>query len=1019
MKLKPLAFLMAAAFAAPAVLASTSGVVISQVYGSGGNGGAAYNADYVELFNAGSSAVSLSGWSVQYASATGTGNFSPTALSGTLQPGQYYLVKLASGGSAGAALPTQDALGSSNMSGTAGKVIVANVAMALACNGGSAICSPAQLAQIVDLVGWGNANFSEGAAGPATVTATALLRKGAGCTETDNNADDFVSGTPLPRNSASALNVCSGGGTPIAQPILPNCPDSTVTAGVASSFSVTATDIDSIVNGAAIVATWPAGFSLGTLTPASADGGEASQRVQVSSGVTVGNYNLGLLWSNNEGQTANCSIKVAVSGAVTIPQIQGSGPVSPLNGMTVTTSGIVTKLINNGFYLQDRLGDGNPDTSDGIFVFTSTAPTVAVGDEVRLSGKVVEYSVSTSAASQAAPLTELSMISGLTVLSQGNQLPAPIEIDLEAEQGALERFEGMLVTVRGPLMVQQTNFVGPYGQLTLAAGGRTLNPTNIMRPGVAANQLAAANRARSIVLDDGSSLTNPNPTPYLAADQTVRAGDLVESVTGVIDFGPSTASASGALSYKIHPLEAPVITRSSDNPRTAAPAPVGGNVRVASANVLNFFTTFTNGDTAGGLSGQTCLTGCRGADNLTEFNRQRSKILASLSALNADVVGLMEIQNNGNTAVQNLVDGLNQMLGAGTYAATPLPQQAGGTGTDAIRVAMIYKPGKLSLQGVAIADIDGINNRPTYAQGFAAANGERFAVVVNHLKSKGSCPSSGLNNDQGDLQGCWNQTRIQQANRLLAWLPTVKQTAGTEDVILLGDFNAYAKEDPMDTLTNGGLVDLVGHFDPADYSYVFDAFAGRLDQGLGTPSVLPKITGAHSWHINADEPELIDYNLDGKSVDYYTNTAYRSSDHDPLILGLNLLKQLTGTAGRDTIVGTPGDDVIEGGEGADTLTGGAGADVFVYRSMRDAGDTITDFTPGVDRIDLIALLQSIGRLAGTAYSDGTVKLVASGANTLLQIDVDGSAGPIVARTLATLRGVTPAQIDPARDLGVN
>jgi len=1018
MKLKPLVSLLALAFAAPAVLASSSGVVISQVYGSGGNTAAAFINDYVELFNAGSSPVSLSGWSIQYASATGSGNFSPTVLSGSLQPGQYYLVKLGSGGSVGAALPTQDALGSTNMSGTTGKVILANVAASIGCNGGSAACSSAQQAQIVDLVGWGSANYFEGAVGPGTVTANpALLRKNAGCTDTDNNASDFAIGAPLPRNSASPLNSCGATG-PISQPILPSCPDGAATQGVATSFSVSASDIDSRVNSATLQSAAVAGLTLGSLNTAGSDGEAASLPINVSASVVPGTYPMTLQWGNDDAQTAQCTFKVVVAGTVSIAQIQGSGASSPMVGQTVSTAGVVTQVLNNGFYLQDPVGDGNDATSDGVFVYTAAAPTVAVGDSVSLNGAVAEYTAGSAAAGT---LTELKDISGLSVLSSGNTLPQPVEIDLSSAPD-LERVEGMRVHLHGggaPLMVQQTNFLGAYGQLTLAAGGRLLNPTNVLRPGPAALELAASNKARSIILDDGSSQVNPNPTPYLADDLTVRAGDTLIDVTGVIDFGPATASASGTQSYKIHPQTLPEITRSSLNARTTAPAPVAGNVRVASANVLNYFTTFLDGTSVNdqNSTSQGCTEGsttnkgnCRGADNLIEFNRQRNKILASLSAINADVVGLMEIQNNGNTAVQNLVDGLNGKMGAGTYAATPLPAQTGGTGSDAIRVAMIYKPGKLSLQGQAIADIDSVNNRPTYAQGFVAPNGEKFAVVVNHLKSKGSC-SSGLNADQGDLQGCHNETRKQQATRLLAWLPTVTATAGTPDVILLGDFNAYALENPITVLTDSGqVVDLVSRFDPADYSYVFDAWAGRLDHGLGTPSIVPKITGAHSWHINADEPTLIDYNTDGKSVDYYANTAYRSSDHDPLILGLNLLKQVTGSAGRDTIIGTAGDDVITGGSGIDTLTGGAGRDQFVYVSMGDAGDTITDFVVGEDTLVLTKLLQANSIASADPLGQGYVTCTMSGANAIIGIDNDGSVGTIKTKPLLQLKGIACSAI---------
>lgn len=1008
MQIKTLVSLLAAAFAAPTVLASTSGVVISQVYGGNGN---VFRSDYVELFNAGSAPVSLAGKSVQYASATGTGNFVATALTNvTLQPGQYYLVKLGPASTAtGAELITPDATGATDLSGTNGKVILANQATTIGCNGGSNPCSDAQKALIIDLVGYGSANFFEGTASIAATSSTALLRAANGCTDTDNNLADFARLTPAPRNSASPFNACSGTGG--NAPIVPSCPDVTAAAGTAGNFVVSATDSDSRVNAVSVVGSLPAGVTLDSFTAATGDGVAATQSFGIANTLAAGNYSLSLKWDNDEAQTASCSFKLTVSGAVSIPAIQGAGAKSPMDGMTVSTSGIVTKLLNNGFYLQDPLGDNDAATSDGIFVFTSTAPAVAVGDSVRLAAKVAEYSVSSSAASQANPLTELTAPTGITVLSSGNQLPQPVEVSLAAlaSQADMERYEGMLVRITDTLTVNQTNFVGSYGQLTVSAGGRTLNPTNAMRPGPAALALQAANLARSVVLDDGSVTKFPNPTPYLWQDGTVRGGDTVDGVTGVVDFGPSTDSANGPLSYKIHPTAAPVFARPVARPAT--PPAVGGNIRVASANVLNYFTSGASGPFVAGSP--SCGSDCRGANTLAEFNRQRTKIISSLSSLNADVVGLMEIQNGGsNFAVQNLVDGLNAVMGANTYAAVPLP--AAGTGTDAIRVAMIYKPAKLGLIGASLSDTASINNRPTFAQGFVAANGEKFAVAVNHLKSKGSC-GSGLNADQGDLQGCHNLTRQQQAQRLIDWLPTVKATAQTEDVILIGDFNAYAKEDPIELLLGGGLLDLVAKFDPADYSYVFDANAGRLDHGLGTARIAPKVTGATSWHINADEPEWTDYNLEDKATgnDWYQPNAFRSSDHDPMLIGLNLVKAITGTSGRDTLVGTAGDDVIEGGAGADNLTGGTGADQFVYRSMLDAGDVITDFKPGVDTLVLTKLLAAVGITSADPLASRHVTCTASAAGAVIGIDADGAAGPAAPKPLLQLRGVACAAVTAA------
>ncbi|MBK9347012.1 MAG: ExeM/NucH family extracellular endonuclease [Burkholderiales bacterium] len=726
-----------------------------------------------------------------------------------------------------------------------------------------------------------------------------------------------------------------------------------------------------------------------------------------------------------------CATHLAAQAADTpIYTIQSSGVTSPLVGQTVTTTGVVTKVHSNGFFLQDPTGDGDVATSDGILIYTGSAPGVTVGQFVRLTGKVVEFNTgsSSNADTKAHTVTELTTITNLAVLGGGYGVAPTVVALPETVNDDLERFEGMLVTLPGPLTVSQNYFQARYGQLTLSAGGRMETPTNRFRPGAQATGLAAENARRRIVLDDGATAQNVNPTPYTGANGLPRAGDTVGDVTGVIDYGLATASSAGAGDYKIHPVTAPILT--SANPRTALPEAVGGNVRVASFNVLNYFTTFTNGNTASGQTGQGCSLGttvspshCRGANSLAEFQRQQAKIVEALAVVNGDAVGLMEIQNNGAVAAQNLVDALNAKVGAGTYAAVPDP--AAGTGSDAIKVAMIYKPGKLTPLGAAQTDTDAVFSRPPLAQTFSAPNGERLTVVVNHLKSKGSCPASGLDSDQGDGQGCWNDTRVQQTRKLRPFITQLQNASASNDVLLVGDFNAYAMEDPIFELTSNGLTDEIGRFNPMGYSYVFDGAAGRLDHAFCTLSLSGKVSRAVHWHINADEQLAHDYNLEFKqpacatcAPDPFAVSAYRSSDHDPVVLGLNLYKTVRGTTGRDTLLGSAGDDTITGGTGGDVLTGGAGADVFVYESLRDAGDTVTDFVPGKDRIQLSTLLASLGINPTVAFGSGVVKLQASGIDTLLQIDTDGSSGPAAARTLVTLRNVLPSMIQPARDLGI-
>lgn len=815
------------------------------------------------------------------------------------------------------------------------------------------------------------------------------------------------------------INVTGTSGGAVNQPIITTCPANvSIAQGMASSFTLTATDADSVVNGAVITAGAVSGFSLSAFTSAITDGDNASVVLNVATNLAVGSYPVQVTFSNNEVQNASCTINVTVAGITPIPAIQGSGATSPKVGQTLLTQGVVTKLTNNGFFLQDEVDDGDDATSDGVLVFTSTAPTVNVGERVRLTAMVTEYKTGTGADAQANPVTELINPSGLSVLASGISIVPKFITFPEVNEGDLERYEGMLVSINVPLTVSQNYFEGRYGQVTLSAEGRLNKPTNLF-PASSTDAMALANdnARRRIILDDGTSTQNPNPIPFIGEDNTLRVGDTVAGVTGVIDYGLVTSGAAGASDYKIQLTVTPVFSR--NNPRTSAPNSVGGNVKVASFNVLNYFTTFTNGNTASGQTGQGCTLGastsaanCRGADNMTEFNRQRVKIVNAIKAIDADVVGLMEIQNNGNTALQNLVDSLNVAMGAGTYAAVSLP--VGGTGSDAIRVAMIYKPEKLSPVGDAVSDTDPIHNRPPLAQTFSALNGEKFSVVVNHFKSKGSCPTSSNDSDadQGDGQGCWNALRVQQSQELLGFIGTRSASMGDNDVIVIGDLNAYGKEDPILALTNGGLMDEIAHYNSADYSYVFDGESGYIDHALATSSLSGQITGAVHWHINADEPSVIDYNTEFKqpicatcSPDLYTTTPYRASDHDPVVVGLNLLRPFTGTAGRDTLVGTAGDDIITGGAGSDMLTGGTGRDQFVFESVLDGMDTITDFQVGIDQIVLTRLLQSLGISSGAPITDDYVLCTPSGANGLISIDPD-AYGPARSRALVLVKSVS-------------
>ena len=436
------------------------------------------------------------------------------------------------------------------------------------------------------------------------------------------------------------------------------------------------------------------------------------------------------------------------------------------------------------------------------------------------------------------------------------QTVAATEIELTGEsEPELERLEGMLVTFAEPLTVTGNENLGVFGELVLAAEGDCSIPTDAIDPNEpdnsAVSAAAEANRRRQILLDDGSDQRNPDPLPYLTEGIPPRAGDTVSGLTGVLGFGFGV--------YRIHPAGPVLFER--DNARTAGPADVGGSHKVAALNVLNYFTTL----------------GERGAETPAELDRQRQKLIAALGAIDADIVGLIELENNGSVAIGDLVGRLNVALGGSTYAAVPDPAFVG---SDDIKVGMIFKPGRVTPVGQApSADpaqdpVYGVFSRPPIGQVFEVDD-QRFAVVVSHFKSKGCGEASGSDADQGDGQGCWNALRVEQADALLAFIEEIQAQSGVEGVLVLGDLNAYGEEDPIDALRASGLTDLLAEHIPEErrYSYVFAGQAGHLDHALATPVLAEKVAGATIWHINADETEALDYRDENLAGSGPTRTA--------------------------------------------------------------------------------------------------------------------------------------------------
>ncbi|MGI5164303.1 ExeM/NucH family extracellular endonuclease [Spirillospora sp. CA-253888] len=530
----------------------------------------------------------------------------------------------------------------------------------------------------------------------------------------------------------------------------------------------------------------------------------------------------------------------AVPASHRIAQVQGDGSASPIAGRNVRVEGVVTGDFQRadqlkGFFVQDPTPDDDPRTSDGLFVYSTTE--VSPGDRVLVSGKVVEYN----------GLTELSPVSAVDVCGRGKVAADNVRLPLE-DGVTRESLEGVLVRFGQKLTATETYQLGRYGEITVAAGGRLFQPTE------GRGDTAAGNAERELLIDDASTVQNPKTVPY-TDPRVVRIGDTTAGLEGVLS--------EGFASYRLQPTRTPHFANA--NPRPNKPQPVGGDVRVASFNTLNWFTTLKK----------------RGANTAAEQERQITKLVAALKGLDADVAGLMEVENNGDTAVKALVDRLNAAVGAGTYAWVKHPKP----GTDEIHVAAIYKPAKVKPVGAARSSDAPVFERPPLVQTFEpAAGGTPFTLVVNHFKSKGCGGATGPDADQGDGQSCYNARRVSQAKAV------AELTATTPNPVVLGDLNAYSAEDPIKTLTAAGLVGQTERFvrDEQRYSYVFDGQSGELDHVLAGKDLSKRVTGATIWHINADEPTILDYNTEYNPPSLYKPDAFRSSDHDPVLIGLDL-----------------------------------------------------------------------------------------------------------------------------------
>ncbi|WP_339350721.1 ExeM/NucH family extracellular endonuclease [uncultured Alteromonas sp.] len=608
---------------------------------------------------------------------------------------------------------------------------------------------------------------------------------------------------------------------------------------------------------------------------------------------------------------------VCTDAATLISTIQGSGDASEEVGNGHIVEAIVTGMGAGGYFLQEETADSDGDdaTSEGIFVSGST--TIAVGNVARIYGEVVEnYGMTT--------LNQDSDVTALDCGASDDVLMTTIDMPFDY---SLEPFEGMLASVVDAT-VTSTNDLWRYGEIQVSDSVKR-QPSDVAAPlSDAYVEAVAASEASLLKIEDNSSASYPdsiNYFPTFSYANAIRIGD--------------TVSASGPLNYsfgafRINPTE--VITVTST--REANPVVTEGNLSIATFNVLNYFNgeVDANGDVTFDFDAN------RGAEDETEFALQEARIVEAIVGLNADVVGLMEIENDGfgdDSAIVSLVAAVNAELADTEQYSFISTADSTAIGTDAITVGLLYRATIVTPEGDAQVvdmpmqqiDEDSVAQmRPSLIQSFAhIESGKTFAVAVNHFKSKGSECGEDLAeavSETDTIQGSCNALRVSAAITLGEAL---SDESLPERILVLGDLNSYSAEDPVAVLTdytaetqgytvmtaantgmddgasvevtaNYGYVNLAEEFDAEGYSYWFYGTeqVGSLDHVLASETMLADaVDGAH-WSINS--PEVYQFQYD-QALSYYPDEdgyaftdvgPFRSSDHDPFIATFNLEAEL-------------------------------------------------------------------------------------------------------------------------------
>jgi len=908
-----LAFVLCFAFVLSSLAFATPGeVVISQVYGGGGNSGATLKNDFIEIFNRSSVAVDLTGWSVQYASNTGT-TWQVTPLSGVLQPGHYYLIQEQAGAAGTVNLPTPDATGNIAMASSAAKVALVRTTTQL-----SGFNPNFAANNIADFVGYGStANYYETAPTPNLGNTTAALRAGNGCTDTDSNSADFTVAPPNPRNSSSPANSC-GGVTPTSPTATGSANPSSTWNGQSVLFTVAVTPGSNPTSSGITVTASLSTIGDGTATfhddglngDAAANDGTFSYQYTIPGGVSLGAKTIPVTVNDAQFRSANTAINLTMVAPpppeLAIHEIQGPGTTSPHVNETVSTSGVVTARKSNGFFIQtpDALVDSDPNTSEGVFVFTSSAPPSAaqVGNLVSVAGKVQEFVPSADVYSP--PVTEIGNVTSVTLVSTGNPLPAPIVLTAadtsptgSIEQ--LERYEGMRVHVDALVISGPTGGTVNEANATSTSNGVFYG----VIPGV-----ARPFREPGVEVPDPLPAGSPAGVPRFDANPErlrvdtkgqsgstvldVTAGALVQNLTGPLDYG--------FRAYTILQDPTPAPTVSGIVTYTAVPVPNADELTIASFNMERFFDTTDDP----GVS-DVKLTATAFANRLNKASLAIRNVMQS-----PDIIGVEEMENLAT--LQAVADKVNaDTVAAGGTDPQYQPYLFEGVDIGGIDVGFLVKSTKVTMLDIhqeavgSFIQPDGtsalLNDRPSLTMKVKVsrpkADDLTMTVIVNHLRSL-----SGVD-DPADGPRV-RAKRKAQAEFLANIIQSHQDSDPSEKIVSVGDYNAFGFNDgyvdmmgtieghptpadqvvlASDDLVNPDLTDTASLLPPdQQYSYNFDGNAQELDHVLVNNNALTVLTRFAIARMDSDFPEA--YRNDPSRPE-------RISDHDPAVAYFQLPAQ--------------------------------------------------------------------------------------------------------------------------------